>query len=83
MRYYYKNSNCCFQCMRYCVRCRNLISTNTYLCPQCFQLFLNGLMNSIKPSDVRDNYCEDIFPEFMLNEVSDFLKKDINEAFGC
>jgi hypothetical protein len=40
-------------------------------------------IETIRPSTVEDLTCEDIFPDIMLDNMSKFLKKDINELIDC
>ena len=69
--------------MNFCIECRRGIGGKSYLCVSCFRRFINEQISTIRPSEIEDCVCEDIFPDYMVKNMSDFLVKDINETLEC
>ncbi|MHA1428484.1 MAG: hypothetical protein ACTSQI_21070 [Candidatus Helarchaeota archaeon] len=63
-----------------CKECRNGTFDFYHLCDRCFKTLLDKIVTK-KLSDVSN--IQDIFPEFMIKEMDDFLKKDIDESIKC
>ncbi|MHA1325044.1 MAG: hypothetical protein ACTSRL_19820 [Candidatus Helarchaeota archaeon] len=63
-----------------CKECGNGTFDFYHLCNSCFKTLLNTIVSK-NPSEV--NNLQDIFPEFMIEEMDDFLKDDLKESIKC
>ena len=66
-----------------CQYCHFAAQDNSYLCPTCLYEHVIRKILAIKPSTAENMQCADLFPDFLLADMDDFLIKDIEELLGC
>ena len=66
-----------------CHACSRIIQTNQYFCPSCLHKEVLQAIDQLKPKNMEETPCFDVFPSAMVEHMNKFLKKDISDLFGC
>ncbi len=70
--------------LNYCQNCSNPIYLRVYYCDNCLQMIISNI-NNLNHSDIKSkkSKIQNFFPEILIENMTNFLKKDINENLRC